>query len=226
MILYLYAIANGLERVDDLPGATGEPLILLTVEEVQVIAGEISAVPQIDAASLERQDTLVRELHTRAAALLPMRFGAAFASRSEMRSALTLQLPVLQQRLAIVSGAEQMTLRILGGTGGVGGMGAEGAGAASGTGGTGAAGAGVNYLRRRAARAVPQDVTTLLDAVRPLPRATRVETGQTPGIVATVYQLINRGASTEYRVLVNAAAERLPGRSVRISGPAPCYAFT
>jgi hypothetical protein len=220
VILYLYAIADGLDRVDDVPGATGEPLTVLTVEGVQVVTGEVVATPQIDESSLGRQDAIVRELHARAAALLPMRFGAAFASRSQMQSALALRLPALQQRLAIVRGAEQMTLRILGGAGGTGAAGARTAGAA------GAAGAGVNYLRERAARAVPQDVTTLLDAVRRLQRATRVEPGKTPGIVATVYQLINRGASAEYYLLVNVAAKRLPGLSVRVSGPAPCYAFT
>jgi hypothetical protein len=81
-------------------------------------------------------------------------------------------------------------------------------------------------LRARAARARPAAIEPLLAALEPLARDTRVEPGKAPGIIAAVYQLIDRGTSAEYRRAVKATADRLPELSIRITGPAPCYAFT
>jgi hypothetical protein len=77
----------------------------------------------------------------------------------------------------------------------------------------------------RAAAAVPGAIAPLLDALKPLPRTTRVEASKTTGVIATVYQLIDRGSSAEYLTRAHDAARALPHLSVRISGPGPCYAF-
>jgi hypothetical protein len=53
-----------------------------------------------------------------------------------------------------------------------------------------------------------------------------VEPGKAPGVIATVYQLIDRGTSAQYEDAVKAAAGAMPELSIRVSGPAPCYAFT
>jgi hypothetical protein len=213
--LYLYAIAEGLQRVDDLAGAGGEPLTCLVIDGVEVIAGELDATPAVDGETLVRQDRVVRRLHARAAALLPMRFGGAFASETEMRRALAWRLASLRERLALVRGAEQMTLRVLGAAGGREARDAPGAGVS-----------GAEYLRARAARAVPPEIEPLLDALKPLARDTRVEPGKGSGVIATVYQLIDRGASAEYDAAITAVAHLVPALSVRVTGPAPCYAFT
>ena len=237
MIFYLYAITEGVERVDDLVGTRGEPLTCFIHEGIHIVASEIDRAPGVDQASLSCQDQTVRQLHARAAALLPMRFGTAFGSDDEMRRALTLRLPGLRQRLTQVRNAEQMTLRVFSAAGGPGGLGAQGApgapGAAGAPGAPGAAGApgapgaaGVEYLRARAARAVPPEIAPLLEALKPIVRETRVEPARTAGVVATVYHLIDRGTSAGYEGAVRAAASAMPALSIRTSGPAPCYAFT
>jgi len=236
-MLYLYAIADGLDRVHDVGGADGELLTIHTLEGMQVVAGERAAAPAIDAQALRTQDTVVRMLHARSAALLPMRFGASFGSRADLDRAMTLRAPTLRERLEGVRGREQMTLRVLGAIGASGAAGAAGAEDLSavappgaGVHATGAwrasSAQGAAYLRERAARRVPREVLPLLEALKPWPRATRVEAGRSPGVVATVYQLIDRGSSAEYEAAVKSAAGALPGLSIRVTGPAPCYAFT
>jgi hypothetical protein len=217
VILYLYALAEGLNRVDDLSGACGEPLTRLALEGCEVIAGTIDTAPAVDQASLSRQDQVVRQLQARASALLPMRFGAAFGSDADMRRALTPRLAALRERLARVRNGEQMTLRVLGAPGAPGAPGALGAPGAS---------SGAEYLRARAARAVPPAIAPLLAALEPIARDTRVEPGKAPGIIATVYQLIDRGTSADYERAAKAAADGMPALSIRVTGPAPCYAFT
>jgi len=239
-MLYLYAIADGLDRVHDVGGADGELLTIHTLEGMQVVAGERAAAPAIDAQALRTQDTVVRMLHARSAALLPMRFGASFGSRADLDRAMTLRAPTLRERLEGVRGREQMTLRVLGAIGASGATGAAGAAGAEDLSAVAPPGAGVHatgarrassaqgaaYLRERAARRVPREVLPLLEALKPWPRATRVEAGRSPGVVATVYQLIDRGSSAEYEAAVKSAAGALPGLSIRVTGPAPCYAFT
>jgi len=226
VILYLYALAEGLDRVDDLSGASGEPLTRLALEGLEVIGGALDRAPGVDKASLSRQDQVVRQLHARATALLPMRFGAAFGSDADLRRALTLRLATLRERLALVRNGEQMTLRVLGAPGAPGALGALGARGTPGARGAPGAASGAEYLRARAARAVPPRIAPLLAALEPLARDTRVEPGRAPGIIATVYQLIDRGTSAEYERAVKAAADGMPALSIRVTGPAPCYAFT
>ncbi len=69
------------------------------------------------------------------------------------------------------------------------------------------------------------EVEPLLKALEHLQRASRIEPGKTAGLIATVYHLIDRGSSEEYRRVVESAAGGWE-LSVRISGPSPCYAFT
>jgi hypothetical protein len=52
-----------------------------------------------------------------------------------------------------------------------------------------------------------------------------VEVGKSAGLVATVYQLIDRGESERFREKVVGVSRTLGDVSVRVSGPSPCYAF-
>lgn len=213
LILYLYAIVDGLESVGGRRGAAAEPLRLLTCEALTAVVGTLAAMPALDQAALEAQDRVVRTLHADAEALLPMRFGAAFPDEAAIARALKTKAPALGEALALVRTREQMTLRILGAPGPP--SRPEAATARSGT----------QYLQQRAAAATPSDIVPLLAALGTLQHGTRVEPGRTPGVIATVYQLIDRGRSAEYRDIAAAAAGELRGLSVRISGPSPCYAF-
>jgi hypothetical protein len=217
-MLYLYAVADELARVDGCAGAAQEPLRAIAIESMTAVAGELAEPPAVVRATLEAQDQVVRCLHERASALLPMRFGTAYETEAEVRHAIATHAEGLRERLERVRGREQMTIRIVGGHPAPIATGASSASRPD------ALDAGTRYLRQRAAAAIPDDIRPLLDALRPLERATRVERGKATGVVATVYQLIDRGTSAAYRTAASqvAGSSRL---SILISGPSPCYAF-
>ena len=204
-MIYLYAITDGVSDLTGVRGVDDEVLVLLTVAGVHVVAGEIRQAPTLSRDTLSRQDALVRALHDRAAALLPMRFGAAFPSLGDVERALALQEDGLLERLDRVRHREQMTLRVSG----------------LGGGSSMPAGSGAEYLRQRAR---PTEVAPLLDAAAALVRATHVEHSKSAGVIS-VYHLIDRGTSEEYRRVITSADDSA-GMKVHVSGPSPCYAFT
>jgi hypothetical protein len=208
-MIYLYAIADGLPGVGDLQGVARESLRLLTLDSLTLVAGDVLESPPLDATVLADQDRVVRELHKQSAALLPMRFGTIYESVDAAARAIKTRGPVLRDALARVNGRDQMTLRILGRSTGV----------------VRAASSGTEYLRHRAALATPPAIAPLIDALKPLQRATRIEASTTSGMIASVYQLIDRGSSETYVERVQAVAPRIADLTVRISGPSPCYAF-
>jgi hypothetical protein len=220
-MLYLYAIVEGLDGVEDRRGAASEPLELLTFGHVTAVGGTLPSTLPLDRATLVAQDRVVRELHSSAAALLPMRFGAGFASNADAARALALQASTLVEALKRVRGKEQMTLRMTSVTGLPVERSAKVGARPGATGSTGR-----EYLERRAAEQTPPEIVPLLGALSQIQRATRVERGRTPDVIATVYQLIDRGRAGEYLDIATAAARRIEGVSVRITGPSPCYAFT
>jgi hypothetical protein len=219
VIVYLYAIADGIESVDGLAGASGENLERVMVDALTVIASYQPQPPPLEASSLTAQDRVVRELHARAAALLPMRFGAAFPAMADAERAIRTQSARLTDRLALVRHRDQMTLRIIAAP-------REGRAPSAPSAPSAPASSGSEYLRQRAARAVPHEIAPLLEALAHLQHGTIVERGRAPGVVATVYQLIERSTAGDYRRAVETASSAVPWLSVRVSGPSPCSAFT
>lgn len=205
-MIYLYAVIDGHLDVEGLHGVSDEPLTLVSGGDVRAVAGMMQQPPMISRETLAAQDQIVRSLHERGAALLPMRFGAAFATQGEAEQALAGQSKGLAERLDQVRSREQMSLRIMG---------------VSAEAGSKRAGTGAEYLRQRAR---PRELTPLLDALAPLTRATKIERARHEGLV-TVYQLVDRGAGDEYRRTVETMAPSLAPLTVNVRGPAPCYAF-
>ena len=211
-MLYLYAIAAELGDVADLTGVQGEALTLISLERALLVAGEVDASPAIDAAALTAQDALVRQLHERAAALLPMRFGSTASTQEDARRALT-ALPQFLERLAAVRGAEQMIVRVLG----------EPSPRSTAI---PRDGSGARYLEARAeARRAAPELLAIAAAGQPLQRNVRIEPAEEPGMIGSVYHLIDRGRADQYRVLIEDAARLMDHVRVRVSGPSPAYAF-
>ena len=207
-MIYLYAIVDGVEDVADMRGVQDERLTLLEMGGVRVVVSDVASSPAVNAQTLAAQDRVVRELAARAGALLPMRFGATFATENAARDSIDTQAGGLRERLERVRGREQMSLRALV---------AHGAGDASGPPGT----TGTEYLRQRAR---PPELVPVLEAVATLVHGTHVERGRVAGVI-TVYHLIDRGGGDEYRVRALDASQRLQGLTLHVSGPSPCYAF-
>ena len=226
MIVYLYAISDSVLALEGLVGAGGESLESIAADHLVAIGSQLPDRLPVDHDHLIAQDLVVRALHERATALLPMRFGSSFASRVDAEEAIRMQQASLAERLATVRHREQMTIRILGALGASTNTGALGAAADAGAPAAAPASApdapGTSYLKSRAR---PEAVAPLLDALSPITRGTIVERGKTAGVVATVYHLIDRGTSDDYRSAVERVAHEWPALSVRVSGPAPCYAF-
>ena len=211
-MLYLYAIASELRDVADLTGIEGEALALIMLDGAVLVAGAVDASPAIDAAVLKAQDALVRALHDRAAALLPMRFGSTAATPDKARQAIT-TTPQLLERLAAVRGAEQMIVRVLG--------------ERSRTPTTiPTEGSGARYLEALAeARRAPPELLAIAAAGRTLQRDARIEPAAQPGMIGSIYHLIDRGRADQYRVLIEDAARGMDHVRVRVTGPSPAYAF-
>lgn len=234
MILYLYALADGLDDVTGVTGVGDEPLVLAPVANILVVGGWLAKSPGVDRDSLIAQDRIVRELHARADALLPMRFGASQPNLHALARVIDGLGTRIHSRLDLVRGREQMTLRVF--------RKAGAAGAPSRPEGRSgevspelatdserapadASRVGTRYLESRVAAATPAELTPLTDLLRPLQRATRIEQGRHEGLLATLYQLIDRGSSETYRRAAEEATTELPTMSLRITGPAPAYAF-
>ena len=223
MRLYVYAITDSLTDVSSLSGVGGEPVVLVRAGGVLAAGGWLAQIPDLDRAMLSAQDRVVRELHARAEALLPMRFGTSVGSEAELERKIESLDPGLRDSLELVRGREQMTLRVLRVTGTA--VSTRDSDHNASVGGEGGRGTGTSYLEARRAAAIPSEITGLTRAVQPLQRATRVERGRVEGLVATVYHLIDRGSSESYRGAITQTAAALPLLTVRVTGPGPAYAF-
>ena len=208
MTLYLYALADRLDEVGGLHGIQDEALHLLNIEGLTIVAGDIETAPLITREMLVAQDQLVRQLHDRASALLPMRFGSVFRDQAEVAASLSARSAALKSQLGLVRDRDQMTIHVFG--------------SRTIESPQPPPRSGREYLERRAASATPRELAPLLDALKPLVRATKVETGRQEGMIATVYQLVDRGTAGAYTSTANSVA----AMHLRISGPSPAYAFT
>ena len=218
-MLYVYALADDLHGVQGLTGVQGEALVVLALEGMMAIAGEVASRPAIDAVTLKAQDALVRELHARADALLPMRFGTTAADAADLQRALDARAGVID-RLRAVRGCEQMIVRVLaaGGSGSIPSPATHQAHRQ-------ASSPGRRYLEARAARNKPSaELAAIAAAGRALDREVRVEPAHVAGFHGSVYHLIERGSAAAYRAAISRAAER-QGVKVVITGPSPPYAF-
>jgi hypothetical protein len=202
----LYAIV--LHAPSGASGARGEPLRTLEFDGFAALTGDPPPPLTVDA--LRAHEAAVRRIADAADACLPARFGAAAADEDALRRALAGREPELRDALSLVKDREQMTLRVHG-------PGAPAPAFAP------PAGPGTRYLegRRRASRLPELD--PLRSALAEVVRAERVERHSEPGLLASVYHLIDRGAAALYSRTVEATA--LEGLRVAVSGPWPAWSF-
>ncbi len=199
----LYAVAIGAPR--QALGAQGEPLRIIASGDLEAVCGD--SPPPVSAEALRAHEAAVRRIADEAQACLPARFGAAAADERAILGALGAREQELREALELVRGREQMNLRV---------HGAVAAPAAEG-------GRGTRYLeeRRRAIRLPELD--PLRSSLSAVIRAERVEPHEQVGLIASVYHLIDRGASADYRRTVETTT--LDGLRVSLSGPWPPWSF-
>ena len=199
----VYAIAQGTPR--GLSGARGEPLSVIARDDLELVCG--AAPPELSAEALRAHEAAVRRIADAAAACLPARFGSAAPDEASLVQAVAARERELAEALRLVHGREQMTLRVYGTLPAVR---AEG-------------GPGTRYLQERLrAKALPE-LEPLRARLSDLVRAERVEPHAEPGLIASVYHLIDRGRSAQYvRAVESAAIEPL---RVSATGPWPAWSF-
>jgi len=217
-ILYLYALVDGEPSAPLEEGIAGEPLRLLPRGGISAVTGALPARPNPDREILERQDAVVRRLAESFGAILPARFGEAFADEAALAGRLGPREREIAEALALVRGCVQMTLRVFGEP--------EPAPEPD----TATGGPGTRHLaaRRRQhewAHSLPE-IDPLRAALHPLLRAERIERHGAPGpLVGTAYHLIQRAQAGAYLEALESARGRIGGRRVAATGPWPPYAF-
>ncbi|HEX5719061.1 MAG TPA: GvpL/GvpF family gas vesicle protein [Thermoanaerobaculia bacterium] len=205
--LYLYAVIDE-EPAEPLgAGLAGEPLRLVRCGELLIVAGE--AEPKITPENLAAQDAVVRRLNV--PAVLPIRFGETVRDEEELCNLLKPRGSDLVAALERVRGCEQMTLRVFGEPSPPPPAPSE------------PSGPGTRYMeaRRREierARSLPE-VEPLLDRLRPLVQAERIERKEQGALLGTVYHLVRREDVPAYKETVREED------GVAVSGPWPPYAF-
>jgi hypothetical protein len=219
-ILYIYALVDEEPAAPLGEGIAGEPLRLIRHGRILAVAGDLAERPRPETTILKRQDEVVRRLAEIFAALLPARFGEAFATETALVERIGPLREDLAAALALVRGCVQMTLRVFG----------EPEPAAGGAREEDfAAGPGARYLeaRRREherGRSLPE-IEPLREALRPLLRAERIERHEAGRLLGTAYHLVPRAETGAYLTALAANKDRLGGRRVAASGPWPPYAF-
>jgi len=220
--LYVYAL---LRDPDGRPlgvGLGGESLWALNVGGVFAVVGAMEDLPSLEPVSLRGHDAVVRRLAAATDAILPARYGAFLADEEVLARALAPRAAELIDALALVRGREQMTLRVYGEPppfqGPATGEGVEGLGP------------GARYLQSRmrahGRERTVHEIAPLRPALGGLVRSERVERhGKAPPLLASVYHLVDRGASVAYVSAVQEAAPILGAVRVTTSGPWPPYAF-
>lgn len=212
MSLYVYAV------LDTVPPRSGQAPRLRFVScggGLVAAVRTVRSAPAPSAASLRRHDRVVRTLAEAVPAIVPARFGSLVDGEAALGRLLRGRRRQIRAALALVRGRVQMTLRVWSDAARTPAPPVPFAGR----------GAGKRYLSARASWWRGADVPGLeqmLDALRPLTAAERMERHSTPPLVASVYHLVERGRLTAYR----RALRRPHGRiRVRVSGPWPPYAF-
>jgi hypothetical protein len=205
-VIGLYAIV--LRPPPDMAGARGEPLRALDLDGFAALTGDPP--PPLSVEALRAHEAAVRRIADAVEACLPARFGAAASDEGALRQAFAGREAELRDALSLVKGREQMTLRVHG-------PGAPAPAFAP------PARPGARYLEeRRRARRLPE-LDPLRTALARLVRAERVERHSEPGLLASVYHLIDRGAAPSYTRTVEATA--IDGFRFTVSGPWPPWSF-
>jgi hypothetical protein len=202
-------------------GLSGEPLTIVTAGDVVAVVGEIQDSPDATPEALRGHDAVVRRLSDLSEAILPARFGTV-QDAPALAEWLAASAAALGDALRLVTGREQMTLHVFHG-------GTPIAGDAEASGDETGLGPGARYLAERRRHWREKERLPELEPLRPrldaLVAAERVELRATPPLRASVYHLIERGRSAEYRDAVEGSLDLVAGVRVRVSGPWAPYAF-
>jgi hypothetical protein len=216
---YVYALLTEPPRGDAGAGLKDEPLRFVPVAGVLAAVGDMAAAPAVSPTTLRGHDAVVRRLAAAVDAILPVRFGTLLDGERALTEAIGVRAPRLREALALVTGREQMTLRVFGTV----------APATEVEAAPADLGPGARYLHARQRQARRDADVPELAPLRPrlsaLVRAEHAQRHDAPPLLASVYHLIDRGTAPAYLDAVAAGAAALAPTRASASGPWPPYAF-
>ena len=114
-MIHLYALVRGLEELPSLTGVDDAPLERREIAGLDLVVSRTGQeLPQVTEEAVLAHGSVVEELMARSRAILPARFGRAFASEEELTAAVRTKVPALEDGLSRVRGCVEFGLRVLG----------------------------------------------------------------------------------------------------------------
>jgi hypothetical protein len=211
-VLYLYAFAQRPAAVPDVPGIGGSRL---AVEEIGDVDAVVSDVPGDSVAASEEaileHARVVEAVFEQSEAVLPARFGRAYADVGSLRQAAIEHEAELRAALERVRGSVELGIRVLAPT-------AENRPPAT---------SGRDYLtarldeRRRIERLADELNAPLAEVARSATRSV----GATERLLLSAAFLVPRGDVDRFRSVVERLQREHPELTVVCTGPWPAYSF-
>ena len=211
-MIYLYALAEGLAELPSLAGVGGSRIGRRAVDGVDLVVSDCAsaAVEPTDETVLAHAQ-VVEAVESRSAAILPARFGRAFADEQALADAIRDQLPVIRDALARVRGCAELGVRVL----------------ADDEEPPREAASGAAYMRARLARTVERQ-RLAAELHGPLAARSRASThvvDATPRLLLSAAYLVERGRIDDFRTAVTDLIGAHPTLTVACTGPWPPYSF-
>jgi gas vesicle protein GvpL/GvpF len=207
-VIYLYAIAEGLDGLPDLRGVDGAPLERRSVEGLDlVVSGHGGTTVDTSEEAVLAHARVVEALVERSAALLPARFGRGFRDEDALREAIEGRAASLREALAQVRGCVEVGVRVLA---------PERAPAPP-------AETGRAYMD--ALRSRDEAARELHEPLAGLARAATHTVGATPRLLLSGAYLVEPGELDAFRSRVSELEAAHPELTFVTTGPWPPYSF-
>ena len=212
-MIYLYAIAEELDGLPEVPGVDGTPLARRSLEGLDLVVSEHEGreIAASEEAVLAHAH-VVEGLVERSAALLPARFGRGFSDEAALREAIAGRAASLREALAQVRGCIEVGVRVLA---------AEPAPPPA------AAESGRAYMETRLARSEETErlARELHEPLAALARAATRTVGATPRLLLSGAYLVEPGELDAFRSRVGELEAAHTELTFVTTGPWPPYSF-
>jgi Gas vesicle synthesis protein GvpL/GvpF len=114
-VIHLYGLVQGLDELPRLTGVDGASLERRQIAGLDLVVSPTGTeLPEVTDDAVLAHARVVEELMVRSRAILPARFGRAFASEEELTAAVETKAPALEHGLSRVRGCVEFGLRVLG----------------------------------------------------------------------------------------------------------------
>jgi Gas vesicle synthesis protein GvpL/GvpF len=211
-VIYLYAIAEELAELPPGHGIAGAPLRRRSLEGLDLVVSDLDGEPpEATEEGVLAHARAIESLLPRSGALLPARFGRAFADEAALEEAVRARLPALREALGRVRGCVELGVSVV----------AEERPAAA------PAASGRAYMEARLAESESAErlARELHEPLAGLSRASTHAVGKTPRLLLSGAYLVEPDAVEAFRSCVAELERAHPELGFACTGPWPAYSF-